>query len=431
MPRIQNTIEQLTIFSNYGLPPVNVLGLGSLNELVIFQSMLDDTIRANFQINDSGAREDYSTTTVNIEEETKGGLKITSGEKVDLAVKDEQGFTISLSLLIEQVTSSSSDTMIETFDISLCSEDYIKNQWETHRTKRNYQGKISDIVATILTEDLKTSQDFEIDATLNFLPINGHYDTPLDLITILAPKSIPEAHPQFSGYLFYNTYEGYKFKSIDILHKQGPKRKMIANRTADKPPGYDNKIVNFNFQNTIDIFKSMRTSSLSKVILKTFDEYTNFYEENEFDSDELFQISNNLASEKPLVATILDYEEQVSTIMNQTYNTGILPPGSTLLEQLPFSKEPTFDLDTIVRKSIARYNQVFLLRATIIIEPGDFEIFPGDIIICDFPEISPKDLRLQVSKKKSGKYMVMDISHYINAEHCYSRLNIVRDTIMV
>lgn len=45
MPRIQNTIEQLTIFSNYGLPPVNVLGLGSLNELVIFQSMLDDTIR--------------------------------------------------------------------------------------------------------------------------------------------------------------------------------------------------------------------------------------------------------------------------------------------------------------------------------------------------------------------------------------------------
>jgi hypothetical protein len=206
---------------------------------------------------------------------------------------------------------------------------------------------------------------------------------------------------------------------------------MIANRTADKPPGYDNKIVNFNFQNTIDIFKSMRTSSLSKVILKTFDEYTNFYEENEFDSDELFQISNNLASEKPLVATILDYEEQVSTIMNQTYNTGTLPPGSTLLEQLPFSKEPTFDLDTIVRKSIARYNQVFLLRATIIIEPGDFEIFPGDIIICDFPEISPKDLRLQVSKKKSGKYMVMDISHYINAEHCYSRLNIVRDTIMV
>ena len=128
-----------------------------------------------------------------------------------------------------------------------------------------------------------------------------------------------------------------------------------------------------------------------------------FYVENEFDSDDLFQITNNLASEKPLVGTILSYDSQVSALMNHQYDTGHLPPGFDLLSQLPFAKEPVFDLDNIVRKSIARSNQVFLLRASILIEPGDFGIFPGNIIFCDFPEISPKDLRLQLSKKKSGK----------------------------
>lgn len=431
MPRIQNNIQELTIFSNYG-GQLNLLGLGSINEVIFFQSLLDDTVRAYFKVYDSGARP-YTSGSVDMEE--PGDIKITSGEKVSLAIQDENGTTISTSLLIEHVTSSSSDTMIETFDISLCSEDYIKNQWETHRCRRNYQGKISETVEIILTEDLKTSQAFEIDETLNFLPVNGHYDTPLDLITILAPKSIPAAHPEFSGYLFFNTYEGYKFKSIDVLHKQGPKRKMIANRTARKPPGYDNNIVAFSFQNSMDIFKSMRSSTMSKVILKTFDEYTNEYpdeEETLYDGNTTIDGgSQNLGSERPLVATSIAYQAQTSSIVSQFYNTGTLPPGFTLPEQLPFSKEPTFDLEGIVRKSIARYNQVFLLRATLVIEPGDFGIFPGDIIFCDFPEISPKDLRLQVSQKKSGRYMVQDIAHCVNGETCYSRLNIVKDTIMV
>jgi hypothetical protein len=106
----------------------------------------------------------------------------------------------------------------------------------------------------------------------------------------------------------------------------------------------------------------------------------------------------------------------------------VLPPGSSLERQLEFAKEPTLDINAIIRKSIARYNQAFLYRAEIVIY-GDFEIYPGDMIHCTFPEVSAK-LSKSVSKKKTGKYLVCDVSHLISAEHCYTRLNIVRDSIL-
>ena len=428
-----NNISQFTLYSNYGLPPINLLGLGDVNEVVVHQSMLDDTIRASFTINDSGTRDDYSSGTVDIEEEEKGGLKITSGEKVELIVVDDRGTQLEFvginEFMIEQIHSSSSDTMIESFDVHLCTPDYVKNSLVSNFVRRRYEGKISDTVIEVLKVDLGTQKDIEADPTLNTLPILGHEDKPLDFCTLLGPKSIPEMFPQFSGYFFYDTYTGYKFKSIDILFMQPEKRKMIFTNTTGTPPGYTNKIVKFNFENSMNVLKNLKTSALSQSTLKTFDNYTNEYVENIFDSDELFQEVNNAAKEKPLVGSYLALEEETSNIINQLYNTGTLPPGSDLEEQLKTAKTPTFNLDEIVRKSIARYNQTFLLRGHIVI-PGDFGIYPGDIIVCDFPEISPKDLRLKVSKKKSGKYLVVDVAHMINAEHCYTRLNIVRDTIV-
>lgn len=430
----KNNIKKFTLYSNYELSSVNLLGLGNVNEVIVYQSMLDDTVRASFIINDSGSRDNYNSKTVNIEEEDRGGLKITSGEKVELVIVDDRGneleFIDTNEFMVEHVESSSSNTMIESFSIFLCTPDYIKNSLSVNYVRKRYEGKISDIITRVLIEDLKTKKEIEVDVTSNTLPILGHQDKPLDFCTLLAPKSISEKYPELSGYFFYDTYNGYKFKSIDVLFSQSEKRRMIfTNTSTPPPPGYTNKIVNFNFENTMNVIKNLKASALSKSTLKTFDNYTNEYVENLFDSNDTFQEFNNAGKEKPLVGSYLSLDEESSNIINQIYNTGTLPPGSDLEEQLKTAKDPTFNIDEIVRKSIARYNQTFLLRCQIVIA-GDFDIYPGDIIVCDFPEISPKDLRLETSKKKSGKYLVVDVSHLINAEHCYTRLNIVRDTIM-
>jgi len=52
----------------------------------------------------------------------------------------------------------------------------------------------------------------------------------------------------------------------------------------------------------------------------------------------------------------------------------------------------------------------------------------GDIVFCDFPEISGKKIRV-VSQKKSGKYLIVDVCHYITKNGCFTRLNMVRESI--
>ena len=419
-------IKNFTIYSNYS-GEISLTGKGSFTHLTLYQSLLDDSVRGHFTMADTGYRTNGGKNTTSVEEDTD--IKLTTGERVKLVLNDNRNNEIDIELSIENVNYSSSSTMTEMFSISLCSNDFIKMQYNKSSPNKHFEGKIHEIVKKVLTNHLETEQNIHVHPTLNTLPINGYNnDNPLDFCTALAPKSIPEDYPDYSGYFFYNTIEGYHFKSIDKLFMQPEKRKMIYNETTKLPSSYTNKIIKATFHHNMNVSNILQTASLTKSKIETFDPFTNEYVQNEWDSNETYG-DNNAANEKPKVASHLDAENEATKIINQIYNTGVLPPGSNLEKQLQFSREPTFDLNEIVRKSIARYNQAFLYRAEIVI-PGDFGIYPGDIVRCHFPEISSKDLNKEVSRKKSGKYLVCDVSHFISAEHCYTRLNIVRDSIM-
>lgn len=419
-------IKEFIVYSNYN-GELKLTGKSAFTHVLLYQSLLDDSVRASFRLLDTGYRTGNSReNTTSIDE--PNDINLTTGEKVKLVINDNRGGTIRTELSIEDVNYSSSDTFSEMIQINLCSDDYIKMQYNNSSPNKHFEGKIHEIVIKVLREHLKTDQEIHVHPTLNRLPINGSItDNPLDFCTALAPKSIPEDYPKYSGYFFYNTIEGYHFKSIDKLFMQDPKRKMIFNNSTGIPEGFTNKIINVNFHHNMNITNIMQTSSLTKSKIETFDNYTNEYVQNEFNSNENYG-ETNAANQKPKVAVHLNAEEEQTKIINEIYNTGVLPPGSNLNKQLPFSKEPTFDSNQIIRKSITRYNQAFLYRAEIVLL-GDFEIYPGDIIHCTFPEVSAKT-RKEKSKKKTGKYLVCDVSHLISAEHCYTRLNIVRDSIL-
>ena len=105
----------------------------------------------------------------------------------------------------------------------------------------------------------------------------------------------------------------------------------------------------------------------------------------------------------------------------------ILTGGNTLSQQIPKSQEPNFDYDQIVRQSMMRYNQLYSHKMSIAIA-GDFSLRAGDLIYCDFPEVSGKTNRV-VSQKVGGIYMIADVCHRLTKNSCYTRLNLVRDSI--
>jgi hypothetical protein len=104
-----------------------------------------------------------------------------------------------------------------------------------------------------------------------------------------------------------------------------------------------------------------------------------------------------------------------------------LVEGKTLLDQLPKSTYVNYNNDEILRQSYVRYNNLFSIKLSIAIA-GDMSLRAGDLIFCDFPEVSSKKNTV-VSQKKSGEYLIVDICHRITKNGCYTRLNLVRESI--
>ena len=83
-------------------------------------------------------------------------------------------------------------------------------------TWKRYNEKISESVSNILTNVLGTAKTKDIDSTA--LPYNfiGNDRKPFYICSWLAGKSVPETGGKKAGYFFFENYDGFKFKAIDI-----------------------------------------------------------------------------------------------------------------------------------------------------------------------------------------------------------------------
>ena len=119
-----------------------------------------------------------------------------------------------------------------------------------------------------------------------------------------------------------------------------------------------------------------------------------------------------------------------SRIMNRVMDIGTLPSGKNAVEQLNQWKDnpdsATFKSAETLAQSAMRYNQLFSIKTHVTIA-GDFSLRAGQIIHCDFPELSV-DSNKVTNKETGGKYLIVSVCHRMTPEDCYSRLTLVRDT---
>lgn len=413
--------------SNYN-KPVDVSG--GIMELNYYESILDNTIRATATFADTGYRKGEGSAVV---EETD--LNLTVGEKVNLRVTDGNQFTLDLTgakhLRIKETRNIDESTNKIIFTVDLFSKESIDNELEQYRVRQRYDGKISDSVEKILKEVLKTQKELDIDPVLNGLNFIGNVEKPFYKCTWLAPRSIPDtqnAKGNLAGYFFYETYDGFKFKSIDKLFQQCPKRKLIFNNViGEVPPEYDGKILDYTFDSAIDLKSVLLTGSQLNSRIKAVNTYESSYRENSFDSKNQFNESNIGGKEQPKIATDLKIQEQNSRISYKLDDQGFLVTGANLLAQLPKSTYINYNNDEILRQSYMRYNNLFNIKLSIAIA-GDMSLRAGDLLHCDFPEVTSSKTK-SYSKKKSGLYMIVDVCHRVTKNGCYTRLNLVRESI--
>ena len=430
-----SSIKKFTIFPTNGGKEVDIAPL--VQELKYYENVLSNSLTLTVIIADSGGLELYKDNMIGILD----GIPIRGGERVVIEFSDSQEKKNTLSFsthsfYINRIKQASPGTQNDVFMLDLCTREFLAN--EQSRVVKRYDGKISDNVKTILQDKngLKTKKNIDADPTV--LPYNfiGNDRKPFYVCTWLATKSVPESSGKINGaagYLFFETYDGFKFKSIDVLLGQSPKngKKYIYTNAPSIEGGateYTTKILSVNVERDMDLQKNLLMGTYATRSL-FFDLYAMDYEIRNYSlkDDQKDKIKS---AEQNVLFVPDEFTQSPSRFMNLLLDLGTLPSGKTADSQLETWKknptQPNFDAPKTMVQAIMRYNQLYTIKTHIMI-PGDFSLRSGDVIECYFPDLEKKSNK-QSNKETKGSYLIASLCHRVTASDTYTSLTLVRDS---
>ena len=184
---------------------------------------------------------------------------ITGGEYIDLTVKDGDVDEFKITskkqkLMLNSVRNMITETNKQVATLEFVSVESIIN--ETSRVNKKFTGNVSNTVEELLKSDKKgvqSSKKLDKDNSLNSYSFVGNLKRPFDTIQWLCPKT--QSSAKDFGFLFYETLDGYVFKSIKSLLEQEPITYTQTDRPGDQ--GFF-KILQNNLNQTNDVGMNMR-----------------------------------------------------------------------------------------------------------------------------------------------------------------------------
>lgn len=407
-----------------------------------YESILNETIRAQIIYADNGQTVEKG----GIYKSLLNGLPLQGKEKASITIADSQGTEIKVEMFVNKITPMSKDSLKSLVGLDLVSKEGLLN-FKSVLNKR-YDGKISDHIRSILTDSklLGTQKNLDIEETENNLNFTGDQRRPFYALNWLAKKSIPKtpnAKGNTAGFFFFETSEGFKFKSIDGMLSEtdpsGGKKKIksfVYNQTVDLPTGYDGKILELvppTPSGDMQTKDEAGTYSIRTILFNPFNCYYEVITPNSQATSGSLGSETNLqkaGKNLPKLNKELNRSEPNRDFTRTQYvllDTGSLPSGDTKT-QIQKSTEQNFDPKNILGQSVMRYNQLFSSRTTITIY-ADFSLHAGDLIYIDTPSHDTNKTK-QMDEELGGYYVIADLCHYINIkEGGYTKITAVRDSI--
>ena len=419
--------------------------------LLYWESILADTVSASIVFTDAGNTMTANKKTKRGTRKSKKkvsaveGLPILGGETVNLKFTDNQGNTLdfndkngSLILNDRPTIPTDSQTSSKSYELILASPEFVGNN-EKERVRYCSAETLSEQVKNIFEKVLKTKKKLDIEDTKNSMNYIGKNRKPFYVINDLSKKSVSAGSQELgfsAGYLFWETSEGYHFKSIDTILTGEQKKKIIYNESADNkiPKGYDIKALTLETSNRVNVQKKYQMGAYCtrSIAINPYDTEYKPSIKNAFDPkvQEKLNLSGGYFAPENDVFTKEGADVQFSRTTFFFTTTGQQHMGESE-EQIEKSKEENFKKSEVVNQSIMRYNQLFASQITITI-PGDFSLHAGDCVWMDIPEISESENKAcgdEVNKMDGGLYIIADLCHYITAKDTYTKLNLIRDSV--
>ncbi len=406
----------------------------------------DDGTDAGVGLLDGGLGQGTETIKFKIEDEM--GNKIDFGGDNDLRVasinSDYQGFK-NESFAMKIVSK-------EAFDNTL-----LKNRCTTENYKQiKFSGKISDVARSIVDVVLESpkAQKMNSDETLNEFHSWGQNVTPFEMLLELQQLAIPNtqtskgktAKGNTAGYLFFETATGYQFRSLDGLMFSKKVsgghidmngniiRRYLENNRGDEnlPASFDGKILWSNMSRSVDALHQFETGGYAGEIM-VFNEITKELPTKTLQSE---GTGNGIIAGRKLPTLNKDYLDSngqalptVQRIVRQSVGQSHI--GNDSLEtQIEKTDVINYNNEDIILQAQQNYHQKMEMSAEIIID-ADLSLNAGDLIFCEFPELSTKVTTIGSRTRKSGIYMIADLCHYGDKANSFTGLHLVRGSFGV
>ena len=408
-----------------------------LIELKYYESILSNHVTSTMVLGDTG-------NTIGEGKNRKdllNGLPVRGGEPVRIVLLDKNDNELRFvgkdgAFYVNRIKNVLTDTKKTLMQFDLCTKEFIGN--EQVRVQKRYSGKISESVKKILKNVLKTKKPQDIEESSNSYNFIGNLKKPFYTLTWLASKSIPSdgAYGKSAGFFFFETKDGYQFKSIDSLI--GPTKgggsadskishKFEFTNLPDVREGWG-KILKYNVNRNIDVQEKLTIGAYNSRFT-FFNPYT-FVVKHKDISMEKDQAKGKVKT----AGTNLDFvapefTQSITRGFSSVLDVGTLPVGKDAKEQVDNWRKKKDETNDRVQdrmiQAVTRYNQIFSISVDIMIE-GDFSLKAGDTIYCEFPEVSAQTKR--PSRETSGLYLIASLCHKVTPSKTYTSLNLIRDS---
>tara|TARA_Y100001963_G_scaffold82948_1_gene114965 strand:- start:2741 stop:4246 length:1506 start_codon:yes stop_codon:yes gene_type:complete len=376
-------------------------------------------------------------------------------EKVFFQIEDSNGIKINLAnqdgedLRLASVTSTRQGFQNQTFIITAVSKEAFDNTLLDNRCTMQYSGRISDIVSGILQHDLKSAKwgGTYFDETMNEYHEWGNGRYPFEMLLDLQQLAIPiiqtedadSALGKTAGYLFWQTSERYHFRSLDKLFDVTDKRikRYIENKKAEPnlPEGFQGKILWSTSTRSIDALAQFESGARGGRLyvynpLKESEEQCYVKDLSAKDS------GNGIIAGKLLPRINDEYRDEngdpvLTMRLTSRAAVGQTVKGNETIEmQVEKTGDPNYEVQNIFLQATQNYRQKMSVSIQITIA-ADFSLHAGDLIYCEFEEMTTSKTVRGSRFRDSGIYMIADLCHYGDVTKSFTGLHLVRDSFGV
>jgi hypothetical protein len=401
-----------------------------------YEDIFSPTITVKIQVGNTGdsiQAQDNEGNATGTFQSIYNGLPLRGGERVSLKIAGNSATNPGLDfatdekdyLYVSSITNVISESQREFFELNLVSREAITN--ETVRVPKKFPTgqSISDSVESIINEYLKTDKIDKIDKTQNKYGFIGNLRKPFTVLVWLASKGVPDISKKdaTAGYVFYQTQDGFNFRSIDKLISQPSKATYIYSDVNQTGYERDNDF------NILQYTTNRNQNLIEKLRLGTYSSYRVVYDPLNFTFNASTFKLENYAGESANLGRILELPE-ISNSSNEKLGdlptriiTQVLDIGTI---EKDVSKEENADPLKYQAQAIMRYNILFTQTLSMTV-PSNTNLRAGDIITCNFPKISREDGSIY-DDEQSGLYMIKELCHHFDTEGSYTSMTLLRDT---